>query len=118
MLQVLQKAPEFKGEAVVGSGDFKNIALQDFKGKYVILFFYPMDFTFVCPTEIQEFSRRAGDFEKEDAQVIGVSVDSKYSHRAWIQNGLGELRFPLLADFSKAISRDYGALLEEKAHST
>jgi alkyl hydroperoxide reductase subunit AhpC len=118
MLQVLQKAPEFKGKAVVGSGDFKTISLSDFKGKYVVLFFYPQDFTFVCPTEIQEFSKRTADFEKENAQVIGGSCDSEYSHKAWIQDGLGELRFPLLADFSKAIARDYGALLEDKGYPT
>jgi peroxiredoxin (alkyl hydroperoxide reductase subunit C) len=118
MLQVQQKAPEFKAEAVVGSGDFKTISLADFKGKFVVLFFYPEDFTFVCPTEILEFSKRADEFDREGAQILGASCDSRWSHRAWIQDGLGELRFPLLADFNKTIARDYGALLEDKGIPT
>lgn len=118
MVQVLQKAPDFKATAVVGKGDFKEISLQDYKGKWVVLFFYPLDFTFVCPTEIQEFSKRHEEFKNLNAQVIGASVDSEFSHKAWINDGLGELNYPLLSDFNKEISRKYGALLEDKGFST
>lgn len=117
MLQVGQKAPDFSGEAVIGK-DFKKISLSDYKGKYVVLFFYPLDFTFVCPTEITAFSDKAKEFEKEGAVVIGASVDSKFSHLAWInvprkEGGLGELNIPLLADITKDISRSYNVLIED-----
>lgn len=117
MLQVSRKAPAFEGEAVVGK-EFKNIKLSDYKGKYVVLFFYPLDFTFVCPTEITAFSDKAAEFEKINTQIIGCSVDSKFSHLAWInqpraEGGLGDINFPLLADITKEISRDYGVLIEE-----
>ncbi len=111
MVSVLQKAPEFKGTAVVTGGEFKEIALSDYRGRYVVLFFYPLDFTFVCPTEIMEFSRRSKEFKELNTQVVGASCDSHYSHKAWIENGLGELHFPLLADYTKEIARSYGALL-------
>ena len=118
MINVLSKAPDFKAEAVVGKGDFKTITLSENKGKFTVLFFYPLDFTFVCPTEIKEFSARADEFKKCNASVIGVSCDSKYSHKAWILNGLGELTYPLVADYDKSIARAYGALLEPQAHPT
>lgn len=111
-IQVKGPAPEFTLDGVVGK-DFKSVSLSDYRGKWVVLFFYPLNFTFVCPTEIVEFSRRASEFEAEDAQILGVSVDSKYSHLAWIEHGLGELNFPLLADIRKEAARDYGVLLEE-----
>ena len=112
MSLVTKKAPDFSIEAVVGDGDFKKISLSDFKGKYVVLFFYPADFTFICPTEIQEFSRRYEEFRAVNCEVLGVSTDSKHSHKAWIKSGLGKLNHPLLADFNKTISSDYEALIE------
>lgn len=116
MIQAGQAAPCFKGPAVV-DGAFKDISLEDYKGTWVVLFFYPLDFTFVCPTEITAFSDRMADFKKLGCEVIGCSVDSKFSHLAWIntpraQGGLGKLEFPLLADLTKSISRDYGVLME------
>nr|CAB3265142.1 peroxiredoxin-like [Phallusia mammillata] len=113
---VTQTAPAFKGTAVV-NGQFKEIALQNYEGKYVVLFFYPLDFTFVCPTEIIAFSDRAKEFEEIDTALIGASVDSHFSHLAWIntprkKGGLGGLNFPLLADLTKSMSKDYGVLLE------
>ncbi|KAI8613558.1 thioredoxin peroxidase [Chytriomyces sp. MP71] len=110
-------APSFSGPAVVDN-EFKNISLDDYKGKWVVLFFYPLDFTFVCPTEIIEFSEKAEHFKKLGAEVIGCSVDSKYSHLAWIQQprktgGLGEMKIPLLSDITKQISSDYGVLIEQ-----
>ena len=110
MSLVNKKAPDFKTVAVVGEGDFKDIALADYKGKYVVLFFYPADFTFICPTEIQEFSRRHEEFRAVNCVILGASTDSKHSHKAWIKNGLGALNHPLLADFNKEIARDYEAL--------
>ncbi len=118
MIRVLQKAPEFTAETVVGNGDFKSVSLSDYTGRWVVLFFYPLDFTFVCPTEIQEFSKRHKEFETEGAQVLGASIDSKFSHKAWIGAGLGVLNFPLLADLTKELSRKYGALLEESGIAT
>jgi peroxiredoxin (alkyl hydroperoxide reductase subunit C) len=118
MIRVLQKAPEFTLPAVVGNGDFKDVSLADYRGKFVVLFFYPLDFTFVCPTEIQEFSKREAEFKGLNAQVLGCSVDSKFSHKAWIQNGLGQLTYPLMSDFNKEVARKYGALLEEQGVAT
>ncbi|MCS6983935.1 MAG: peroxiredoxin [Leptospiraceae bacterium] len=117
MVQVGQKAPDFTAEAVVGK-EFKKISLSDYKGKYVVLFFYPLDFTFVCPTEITAFSDRYDEFAKINTEILGASVDSKYSHLAWIntprkEGGLGEIRYPLIADITKDISRSYGVLIEE-----
>jgi len=118
MIQLLQKAPDFTAKAVVGKGDFTNVSLSDYRGKWVVLFFYPLDFTFVCPTEIQEFSKRHDEFKNLNAVVLGASVDSEHSHKAWINGGLGELKYPLIADFNKEISRKYGALIESEGFST
>jgi alkyl hydroperoxide reductase subunit AhpC len=114
--QVQKEAPDFTADAVVNE-DFKPIKLSDYKGKYVVLFFYPLDFTFVCPTEIVAFSDRIKEFHDRGAEVLGVSVDSKFSHLAWIQSpraqgGLGGLTYPLVSDLTKKISADYGVLLE------
>ena len=116
-IQVGSLAPDFAGDAVIGS-DFKNIKLGDYKGKWVVLFFYPLDFTFVCPTEIVAFNDHLEDFKKLNTEVIACSVDSKFSHLAWNnmgldKGGLGGVKFPLLADITKNIARDYGVLLEQ-----
>merc|ERR1712189_169820 len=114
----LQKpAPQFKGISVV-DGQFKEISLEDYKGKYVILFFYPLDFTFVCPTEIIAFSERADEFRKIGCELVACSTDSHFSHLAWVntprkQGGLGSMNIPLIADLTKTISRDYGVLKED-----
>lgn len=113
MSLVTKKAPDFTVDAVVGDGDFKKISLSDYKGKYVVLFFYPADFTFICPTEIQEFSRRHEEFRAANCEILGASTDSKHSHKAWVKGGLGKLNHPLLADFNKTVARDYGALMED-----
>ena len=109
-----QRAPDFTTDAVGGDGEFRSISLSDFKGKFVVLFFYPADFTFICPTEIQEFSRRYPEFKVLDCEILGCSTDSKHSHRAWIKTGLGALNHPLLADFTKKIARDYDCLIEHE----
>lgn len=113
---VTQHAPYFKGTAVV-NGEFKDLSLDDFKGKYLVLFFYPLDFTFVCPTEIVAFSDKANEFHDVNCEVVAVSVDSHFSHLAWINTprkngGLGHMNIALLSDLTKQISRDYGVLLE------
>ncbi|EDS38472.1 peroxiredoxins, prx-1, prx-2, prx-3 [Culex quinquefasciatus] len=114
----LQKpAPKFSGTAVV-KGAFQEIKLEDYAGKYVVLFFYPLDFTFVCPTEIIAFSDRASEFEKINCALIGCSTDSHFTHLAWTntprkEGGVGALDIPLLADKSMKIARDYGVLQEE-----
>lgn len=112
---VTQPAPDFKAQAVMEDGQFKELSLSDYKGKYVLLFFYPLDFTFVCPTEIIAFSDRASEFSSLGVQIIGVSVDSHFSHLAWRntprdQGGLGDIQYPLVADLSKQIARDYDVL--------
>jgi alkyl hydroperoxide reductase subunit AhpC len=114
--QVQKEAPDFTATAVVNE-EFKQIKLTDYKGKYVVLFFYPLDFTFVCPTEIVAFSDRIKDFHDRGAEVLGCSIDSQFSHLAWIQTprekgGLGGLTYPLVADLTKKISADYGVLLD------
>uniref|UniRef100_A0A915NJL3 thioredoxin-dependent peroxiredoxin n=3 Tax=Meloidogyne TaxID=189290 RepID=A0A915NJL3_9BILA len=111
-------APEFTTDAVVDS-DFKTVSLSDYKGKYVVLFFYPLDFTFVCPTEIIAFSERSGDFTKINVQLLACSTDSKFSHFEWInkprkEGGLGEMKIPVLSDRNMKIARDYGVLKEDE----
>jgi peroxiredoxin 2/4 len=113
-------APDFKLETATGNGqDFGSASLSDYKGKWLVLFFYPLDFTFVCPTEIVALSEAADQFKKLDTEILGVSVDSIHSHRAWINtpvndNGLGKLNFPLGADITKKVAKDYGVLIEEE----
>lgn len=112
------QAPEFKAQAVMPDGSFKEISLSDYKGKYVVLFFYPLDFTFVCPTEIIALSDRLAEFEARNTQVVGVSVDSHFSHFAWRntsrkEGGIGEVAYPLVSDLDKSISRRYGVLVEK-----
>ncbi|MDF2692751.1 MAG: Alkyl hydroperoxide reductase subunit C-like protein [Labilithrix sp.] len=100
----------------------ENVSLSDYAGKWLVLLFYPLDFTFVCPTELRGFSDRADDFRKEGAEIVGVSIDSVHTHRAWIKasrdnGGLGELRYPLASDLTHAVSKDYGVFIEESGHS-
>jgi len=111
-------APAFNCQALV-NGEFKNVSLDQFKGKYVVLFFYPLDFTFVCPTEIIAFSEAAAQFKKINCEVIAASTDSVFSHLAWTntdrkQGGLGEMKIPILADTNHAVSKAYGCLKEDE----
>jgi alkyl hydroperoxide reductase subunit AhpC len=111
------KAPHFEAEALV-NGEIKKVSLNDFKGKWKVLFFYPLDFTFVCPTEICAYSDAAAQFKKLGCELISCSVDSAFSHLAWTkqprnQGGLGEINFPILADLTKQIARDYEVLADE-----
>ena len=113
-LQPGQPAPAFKAKAVV-NGQFVDVSLSDLRGKYVVLFFYPLDFTFVCPTEIIAFSERASEFRSLGCEVLACSTDSHFSHLAWIntpreKGGLGPMDIPLLADNNMEIARAYGVL--------
>ena len=113
---VTKPAPDFTAEAVMGDNTIKEISLADFKGKKVVLFFYPIDFTFVWPTEIIAFDSRLGEFEKRNVQVLGCSIDSKWSHLAWKntevnKGGIGNIKYPLIADITKSIARDYDVLM-------
>ena len=115
---VTKPAPEFAAKAVMPDNSFKEIKLSDYKGKYVVLFFYPLDFTFVCPSEIIAFNQELGRFKEKGAEVIGVSVDSEYTHFAWKgtpveHGGIGDIQYPLVADITKQIARDYGILLND-----
>lgn len=114
---VAKPAPNFTAQAVMPDGSFKEIKLSDYKGKYVILFFYPLDFTFVCPTEIIAFSNSMDEFKKRNTEVLGVSIDSHFSHLAWRNTdrkngGLGDIDYPLVADVNKKITYDYGVMHE------
>src|SRR3990167_3067109 len=99
---VQKEAPQFKTDALVGT-EFKSVSLSDYKGKWVCLFFYPLDFTFVCPTEITAFDNKYSSFKEANCEVLGCSVDSKFTHLAWAntnrkEGGIGKLNFPLLSD--------------------
>jgi len=111
-IKVGQTAPDFSGQALMPDGSFKNISLSDYKGKYVVLFFYPLDFTFVCPTEIQSFNSNLSTFKDLNAEVISVSTDSAFTHKAWSEADLGKVEFPMLADTNHEVSKSYGVLID------
>ena len=113
---VTKPAPNFKTQAVMPDNSFKEVSLSDYKGKKVVLFFYPLDFTFVWPSELIAFDKRLAEFEKRDVQVLGCSVDSHFSHLRWKEmpvnkGGIGNVQYPLVADIDKSIARSYDVLL-------
>ena len=113
---VTKSAPDFKAQAVMPNNTFKEVNLSDYKGKKIVLFFYPLDFTFVWPTELIAFDKRLSEFEKRNVQVLGCSVDSHFSHLRWKEmpvnkGGIGNVQYPLLADIDKSIARKYDVLL-------
>lgn len=115
---VTKEAPDFTAQAVMPDNSFSELKLSGYRGKYVVLFFYPLDFTFVCPSEIIAFDRALEKFKQKNAEVIGVSVDSQYTHLAWKNTarqdgGIGPINYPLVADLNKTIARDYGVLLDD-----
>jgi len=116
MPQVTHPAPDFRAKALMPDKTFKEISLADYRGRWVVLFFYPLDFTFVCPTEIIAYGAKQPEFEKLNAQAIACSVDSEYTHLAWVNTpkadgGLGPMQIPILADLTKDIARAYDCLL-------
>jgi len=116
---VAKPAPEFTATAVMPDNSFKeDFSLSQYRGKYVVLFFWPLDFTFVCPSELIAFDHRLEQFKKKNVQVIGCSVDSHFTHLAWkntpVKNGgIGNVQYPMVADLSKSIARDYDVLLDD-----
>nr|XP_023489070.1 peroxiredoxin-4 isoform X3 [Equus caballus] len=120
-VMVSKPAPYWEGTAVI-NGEFKELKLTDYRGKYLVFFFYPLDFTFVCPTEIIAFGDRIEEFRSINTEVVACSVDSQFTHLAWIntprrQGGLGPIRIPLLSDLTHQISKDYGVYLEDSGHT-
>lgn len=118
MPMINQPAPQFTVQGVFDGGEVKEVSLKDYKGKWVVLFFYPLDFTFVCPTELTQFREQLNDFTASGAAVLGCSVDSAHSHRRWLRDDLGNLGYPLLADLTKSIAKDYGVLFEDRGVAT
>uniref|UniRef100_A0A5F4W3Y4 thioredoxin-dependent peroxiredoxin n=2 Tax=Callithrix jacchus TaxID=9483 RepID=A0A5F4W3Y4_CALJA len=119
--KISKPAPYWEGTAVI-DGEFKELKLTDYRGKYLVFFFYPLDFTFVCPTEIIAFGDRLEEFRAINTEVVACSVDSQFTHLAWIntprrQGGLGPIRIPLLSDLTHQISKDYGVYLEDSGHT-
>jgi peroxiredoxin 2/4 len=120
MIKVGEMAPAFHMPSTKNIRTLQdNVSLSDYEGKWLVIFFYPLDFTFVCPTEITALSDRYEEFLERGAEVLGISTDSVYSHRAWIgtprdANGISGLRYPLAADMTKNVARDYGVLIEDK----
>ena len=114
LIQVGRQAPSFSTDALMPDGGFKKLSLSDYKGKWVVLFFYPLDFTFVCPTEIRGFDESLPKFKQAGAEVLSASTDSVFSHKAWVAHGLGAVKFPMLADTNHELSRAYHVLVKEK----
>ncbi len=117
--RIQNEAPDFTASAVMPDGTISDLNLKDYRGKYVVLFFYPLDFTFVCPTELIALDSKIEEFKKRNTEVIAVSVDSQYSHYTWrnvprSKGGVGQLRYPLVSDLDKSIARNYGVLLEKQ----
>jgi peroxiredoxin (alkyl hydroperoxide reductase subunit C) len=115
---VTQQAPDFTADAVMPDNSFGQITLSSLQGKNVVLFFYPLDFTFVCPSEILAFDKKLNEFKKRNCEVIGVSVDSKFTHLAWKktpldEGGIGNIQYPLVQDLNKNIARSYGILFND-----
>ncbi len=116
---ITEEAPDFTADAVMADNRLESqFSLSSLRGKYVILLFYPLDFTFVCPTELLAFDEMLDEFRSRNAEVVGVSIDSVYTHLAWKktpvdQGGIGPIRYPLVSDLRKEISRDYGVLLND-----
>ena len=113
---VTKPAPDFKQTAIMSDNSFKDISLSDYRGKKVVLFFYPLDFTFVCPTELIAFDKRLDEFKNRNTEVIGCSVDSKWAHHAWKntdvnKGGIGNVQYPIVADIDKSIARSFDVLL-------
>ena len=115
---VTKEAPDFTAQAVMPDNSFAELKLSSFRGKYVVLFFYPLDFTFVCPSEIIAFDAALEKFKERNAEVIGVSVDSHFTHLAWKntpreKGGIGEIRYPMVSDITREIARSFGVLVNE-----
>ena len=117
MIQVGQKAPDFNDVVAYHQGDFTRVSLRDYLGKWLIFFFYPRDFTFICPTELKGFSKHEEEFNALNAKVLAASTDSEWSHKAWFERDLAEVKYPILADTTHQVSRDYQVLNEKNGEA-
>ncbi len=119
---ITKEAPDFTAQTVTADNSISELTLSSYRGKNVVLFFYPLDFTFVCPSEILAFNKAVDDFKSKNCEIIGVSVDSQFTHLAWkntpvAEGGIGNVQFPLVADLNKSISQSYGVLLPDEGVS-
>src|SRR3989338_2929317 len=113
MIQVGTKASDFANITAYHQGQFKKVSLSDYKGKWLVFFFYPRDFTFVCPTEIRGFAKHEAEFKALNCVVLAASTDSEWSHKNWFERDLTEVTYPVLADTTQRIARDYSVLNED-----
>ena len=113
-IRVSDKIPKIKAEALLANGKIEGVDISSYKGKWLVIFFYPLDFTFVCPTEIHGFNDHYEEFKKLGAEVVATSTDSVYSHKAWIEHGLGQIKFPMIGDTNHNVSEAFGVLVPEK----
>ncbi len=113
MIQVGTKAPEFSNVTAYHQGKFTKISSSDYKGKWLVFFFYPRDFTFICPTELKGFSQHEAEFQKLNCEVLSASTDSEWSHKAWFERDLPDVKYPILADTTHKVSRDYQVFNEQ-----
>lgn len=117
MLQIGKQAPDFKDLTAYHKGEFTKVSLETYKGDWVVLFFYPRDFTFICPTEIRGFAKKEAEFNEMGCKIIAASTDSEWSHKNWFEADLPEVQYPVIADTTQALSRAYGVLNEEDGSS-
>ncbi len=113
MLNINQTAPDFTGVQAYHKGNFTEISLSDYQGHWLIFFFYPRDFTFVCPTELRGFAKHENEFNKLDCQILAASTDSEWSHKNWLEKDLPEVKYPILADTTHTLAEDYNVLNKE-----
>lgn len=117
MIQIGKQAPDFKDLTAYHKGEFTKISLDTYKGSWVVLFFYPRDFTFICPTEIRGFAKHEKDFADLNCKIIAASTDSEWAHKNWFEADLPEVQYPVIADTTHALSRDYQVLNEDDGSS-
>ena len=117
MINIGQAAPSFSDIVTYKKGDFTKVSLSDYKGSWLIFFFYPRDFTFICPTELKGFAKHEKEFADMNAKVLAASTDSEWSHKAWFERDLPDVTYPILADTTQKVSRDYGVLDENDGSS-
>lgn len=117
MLQLNKPAPDFSDVTAYHKGEFTKVSLADYSGKWLVLFFYPRDFTFICPTELRGFAKHEASFNELGCEVLAASTDSEWSHKAWFERDLAEVKYPVLADTTHRIARDYGVLNEDNGEA-
>lgn len=113
MITINKPAPNFENIMTYHKGEFTKVSLSDYKGKWLVFFFYPRDFTFICPTEIRGFAKQEAEFQKLGAAILGASTDSEWSHKVWFERDLPEVQYPILADTTQKVAHDYGVLNED-----